>query len=363
VFAVLSLAPLVTAALFAAAGTSTQRTLSAPELVVTRDTISLPMGCSPREVGTLLLHFMDAFNAGNREALERVVAVDGPPGSQAPIYSVTERRYGATAPWRHRAFFDRGDLFAYFAGRHAQNERMALVEVQVRPSSRPRAVGLVVKVRREADDLPRWLSPFAVVKGGIDCAEGAIDLWNMGQSSRDEIAYICPHPLRWKPGAPPVVCSGGPNAAAVAPGFVVTPARVNLPPRCNASAVERRVRGVLSVFNLGFGPLFAKHFALRGQFHPYTSAIKGTNVVGRGRIASFVRARYRKGDGWTASRPLSPQGSVGLPKHAVYGLEFRVSYQGAVIAEQVGAKLVIDCRSGLLQTWVGPSLKIPPGSA
>jgi len=362
VLVVLSLAPLAIAALFAAAGTtSTQRSLSAAEPVVTRDTLSLPPGCSPREVGTLILRFMDAFNTGDRDALARVVAVDGPPGSQAPIYSVTERRFGVTTPWRYRAFFDRDALFAYFAERHAQNERMALVEVQVGPSSRPRAVGLAVKVRREAGDLPRWLSPFAVVKGGIDCEEGAIDVWNMGQSSRDEIRDICPHPPRWKPGAPAVACSRGPNAAAVGPGFVLTPARVNLPPRCNPAAVHRKVRRMLSVFNLGFGPIFAKHFTRTGNLHPYTGSIAGSGFVGRGRIASFVRTRYRKGDGWTASRLLSPQGSVGLPKRTVYGLEFRVSYQGAVVAEQAGAKLVVDCRSGLLTRWVGPSVKVPPG--
>jgi hypothetical protein len=359
---VLSLVPLAIAALFAAAGTtSTQRSLTAAELVVTRDTISLPPGCSPREVGTLLLRFGDAFNAGDRGTLERVFAADALPGSQAPLYSVTERRFGVTTPWRYRVFYDRDALFAYFAERHAQNERMTLVDVQVGPSSRPRAVGLAVKVRRKGDDLPRWLSSFAVVKGGIDCEEGSIDLWNMGQSSRDEIRDICPHPPRWKPGAPAVACSRGPNAAAVGPGFVVTPARIDLPPRCNAAAVERRVRSALSVFNLGFGPDFAKHFALRGQFHPYTGSIKGQGFIGRGRIAGFVRTRYRKGDGWTASRLLSPQGSVGLPKRAVYGLAFRVSYQGAVVAEQAGAKLVVDCRSGLLTRWVGPSIKIPPG--
>jgi hypothetical protein len=228
------------------------------------------------------------------------------------------------------------------------------------PSSRSHAVGLVVRVRRDADDLPRWLSPFAVVKGGIDCEEGAIDLWNMGQSSRDEVRNICPHPPHWKPGAPAVACSRGPNAVAVGPGFVVTPARVYLPPRCNPGAVQRKVRRMVSVFNLGFGPVFARHFTPSGQFHPYTSSIKGAGFVGKGRIVSFVRARYRTGDGWTAARLLPPRGSAGLPGRTVYRLDFRVSYQGAVVAEQASAKLVIECRSGLLRAWIGPPMKTPP---
>jgi hypothetical protein len=44
----------------------------------------------------------------------------------------------------------------------------------------------------------------------------------------------------------------------------------------------------------------------------------------------------------------------------VFGIDLRVSYQGAVVAEHVGAKLVVDCRSGLLQFWGGPAIKTPP---
>ena len=46
-------------------------------------------------------------------------------------------------------------------------------------------------------------------------------------------------------------------------------------------------------------------------------------------------------------------------KSAVYGVEVRVAYQGVLVAVR-GAKLVVDCASGLLRAWVGPALAMPP---
>jgi hypothetical protein len=117
---------------------------------------------------------------------------------------------------------------------------------------------------------------------------------------------------------------------------------------------------MLVAFNAGFGDDVAKRIIARGQFHPYTGSIAGGGFVGKRAIARFVRARYRAGDGWTATRLVTPQGSVGLPAAAVYGLEFRVDYQGALFAEPAAAKLVVDCDSGLLARWVGPAIKTPP---
>jgi len=72
-----------------------------------------------------------------------------------------------------------------------------------------------------------------------------------------------------------------------------------------------------------------------------------------------VPARYKAGDGWTATSLLPPRGSVGLPEEAVYRLEFRVAHQGSSIADKAGAKLVVDCRIGKLQKWTGPALRVP----
>jgi hypothetical protein len=265
-------------------------------------------------------------------------------------------------PWRHRVLYDRADLFAYFGERHQQHERIVLIEVIVSVSQLPEAVGLTFRVRREADDLPAWLSPVAGGKAGIECTEHAIYLWSMGQTDRDQLGQICPHPPGWKPGVPVVSCSSGPNAIAVGPEFRVTHARVDLPNQCKPAAVRRFLTLALSGFDIGHGNTFAKRFAARGQFHPYTGTITRPGFVGRRAIARYVGARYRAGDGWTATRLLTPQGSVGLPKTAAYRLAIRLSYQGVTVTERTSAKVVIDCRSGLIETWLGPARKAPPAT-
>jgi hypothetical protein len=124
--------------------------------------------------------------------------------------------------------------------------------------------------------------------------------------------------------------------------------------------VRTTVRRALTAFNQGLGDDLARLLVARGQFHPYTSSIKSPGFMRRPAIARFVGNRYHRGDGWTATRLFTPQGSAGLPSRAVYGLDLRVSYQGTTVAEHVGAKLVVDCSSGLLRAWVGPATGTPP---
>jgi len=120
------------------------------------------------------------------------------------------------------------------------------------------------------------------------------------------------------------------------------------------------VRRALSTFNQGLGDDFAKRFVTDGQFHPYTRSIAGAGFVSRQAIARYVGTRYHAGDGWTATRLFTPQTSVGVPSKAVYGVDLRISHQGAAVAEHVGAKLVVDCGSGLLRAWIGPAIRRPP---
>jgi hypothetical protein len=329
----------------------------------------LPSGCSPREVGALLTRFTDAVSSGDKAALARLFVADDPPGralEPAGVafrwYSVTEGRAGTRQPWRHRAFYDRADLLAYFAERREHNERMSLVEVEVRPSRPESAVGLTFKVKREADDLPSWLSPFAGGKAGIACAEQAIFLWSAAQNNREvAIGTSCPPPPGSSQERPIVACTNGPNASALLPTFSVTPTRVDLPPRCKPERVRATVGRALSEFNEGLGEEFARRFVRGGQFHPYSRSIKGAGFASRSTIARFVGRRYRAGDGWTARRLFTPQTSVGLPRKAVFGVALRVSHQGATVVEDIGSKLVVDCPSGLLEFWGGPAIKTPPG--
>lgn len=90
------------------------------------------------------------------------------------------------------------------------------------------------------------------------------------------------------------------------------------------------------------------------QFHPYTFRIKGSGFTDRKAIVDFITERHRAGDGWSAVKLAAPTGDVGLPDRAIYALGFRITQRGAFI-RRGGAKLVVDCRSGLLLAWVGPA--------
>ena len=48
------------------------------------------------------------------------------------------------------------------------------------------------------------------------------------------------------------------------------------------------------------------------------------------------------------------------PARAIYRIDLRVSYQGSGVAENVAAKRVVDCRFGLLVSWIGPAIGTPP---
>jgi hypothetical protein len=102
----------------------------------------------------------------------------------------------------------------------------------------------------------------------------------------------------------------------------------------------------------------SRHFTKRGQFHAYTGTIHGTGSVGRAQIARFAAARAAAGDGWTATVLHAPVGKPAPPTRAVYGLGLRI-YRNGLAARSGGAKLVVDCRSGLLLKWIGPGTTAP----
>ncbi len=354
------------AALVALASAWSAPRTAAADIVVTRDAIPLPDGCSPRLVGAFVSRFARAVSDGDRAELDRLIVAEDPPGRAVEPaglafrwYSVTEGGTRAAQPWRHEVFYDRTDLLDYFTSRHVRNERLELIEAEVRPG-RGGGVGVIFRVRREADDLPAWLSEYAGGKAGIDCTAStpAIFLWSMAQNDVPWGA-TCPRPPRSVLGAPPVACSSGQNARALDAGFGVERTRIRLPAPCAPARVETVVRRLLSTFNQGLGADFARRFAASSQFHPYTGSVTGGGFRRRPAIARFVGNRYRAGDGWTATRLLVPQASAGLPSKAVFGVGLRVSYQGREAAARVGAKLVLDCRSGFVRAWIGPALKLP----
>jgi hypothetical protein len=329
------------------------------EILVTRDSVSLPAGCSPRQVATLLQRFTAAFNRGDRAALRRFFPLEDPMGPFSEPAGTVFRWYSVSeGTGRGVAFYDLDDLFAYFVRRHLQGERLTLLSVDV-GIGRTRTAGIGYALRREASDLPPTLGAFVHGKSEVDCRGQRIYVWSMGHDDAPDPSVACPKPAKWTPSGPVLACSrsgSAPNAQEVAAAFVLDATQVRLPKRCRPPAVRARVESMLRSFNLGDGDRFARGFTPAGQFHPYTASIHGTGFIGRPKIAGFVRARYEAGDGWTATALHPPRSA--LPWKAVYGVRLRVSHQMVAVAEQ-GAKLVVDCRSGLLRGWIGPAVKQP----
>ncbi|CAN5278815.1 hypothetical protein BH09ACT13_BH09ACT13_01660 [soil metagenome] len=84
------------------AALASARAAAGEPIIVTRDSGSLPSGCTPRETAELLVRLADAVGAGDMKALDRLFAIEDPPG-KAPEpaglafrwYSVTEGRAGS----------------------------------------------------------------------------------------------------------------------------------------------------------------------------------------------------------------------------------------------------------------------------
>jgi len=298
---------LVTAALVGVLAAATNAEVE--PIVVTRDTQALPSGCTPRETAGLLLRFAQAVNTGDAGALDRVFAIEDPPGrviernSRAFVwFSVTEGQASTRQPWRHVVFYDRVDVFPYFAERRRHKEHWDLVSVAVAPSHTLGAAGITYTIRRTAAGLPSWLSPLSVGKGAIDCTAKRIYVWSMGQNDHSvDIGIACPRPPDWSPGAAIVACSQGPNAQAIATGFQLEAGSADLPRPCSPTTAFRKVRAALSAYNAGLDTAFSKHF---GRSPLLLSG--GAELRLRSRIGAFVRTRYSAGEGSSCPCTNSP---------------------------------------------------------
>lgn len=75
------------------------------DVVVTRDTLALPVGCSVAETAALVTGFLDAFDRGDSAELDRVFAPAGEAPTDFKWYSSGEQLPG----WRRQhAVRDRG---------------------------------------------------------------------------------------------------------------------------------------------------------------------------------------------------------------------------------------------------------------
>jgi hypothetical protein len=100
------------------------------------DGATSPVGCTPAEVEAFLERFLDAFNRGDAAALRTffpTVATGQAGGDYSSEkfvwYSMTDNRLDGSK--RHFVTFELPTLWAYFAERHAHQERLRLATLRV----------------------------------------------------------------------------------------------------------------------------------------------------------------------------------------------------------------------------------------
>ncbi len=332
-------------------------------IVVTRDSGTLPSGCTPREAADLLVRLADAVTRGDAKAIDRLFAIEDPPGRHANERAEPFFRWYSVGS---ATLYDRAQLAPYFAERHRFNERWQLIAVDIGRSWIPGGAGIGYTLERTADDLPSAPARIVPGKGEIDCVAQRIYVWSMAEGSSTAPAQPrptpCPTPSGWTPGKPIVACSrtakpdlgSGRTARAMLPDVRLDSGAGELPRLCGPAIAFRKVRSALSAFNTGLGIVFAKHFARVGTFHPYTKTVP--RPLRGAAIAVYAQSRYSKRDGWTGA--VLHGSRKAQRRTGVYRLDILLSSPGRPLAS-LNATVVFDCRSGRIQRWVGPDAAAP----
>lgn len=151
------------------------------------DGLPLPNGCNLNQVVAIATGFVGAFNRGDTAALAGFIPAE--PLRAEPVgpgkfgwLSVT----GASDIARTRA-----EVVAYATLRHAHGERWRLLQLEVSGSWWDPGVDFLFDMDREADDLP--LSHVGG-KGVLNCGDGTIAVWNVGDREVLPDAWFVPSP-------------------------------------------------------------------------------------------------------------------------------------------------------------------------
>lgn len=140
-------------------------------------------------------------------------------------------------------------------------------------------------------------------------------------------------------------------AETKASDFAIRGTHLNLPAACALSPATERIVTFVRAFNTGDTQDAVRAFDRTAELlvhEPPTPA-----QTGRDEIAEWLEARHRRGEGWTLFFIWAPTGRAGLPLRTFYSVGVRVSRHGKVVLER-GAQAVIDCKTGLILTWLGP---------
>jgi hypothetical protein len=108
---------------------------------------------------------------------------------------------------------------------------------------------------------------------------------------------------------------------------------------------------MVGALNHARGDRFAAGFTTRGRWYPFTRSLVRP-LTGRADIMAFAIIRIGAGDEWK----LGALGRLGRGRYTV-----RVTIVSN--ERRVGSgttRVTVDCRSGLVASWIGPALEMPP---
>jgi len=147
----------------------------------------LPAGCDETAIRGVVQGFIAAFNAGDEAGLARVFPARGSDGDHPWTGDPDQLRWFTLTRADPGTGMDALNLYtpytllAYFAERHAQHERMRMVELVINSAaSGPTTAAINFRITRAADDLPEHTFGG---KGGVGCTAGRIFLWSQGAPS------------------------------------------------------------------------------------------------------------------------------------------------------------------------------------
>jgi hypothetical protein len=149
-----------------------------PNVIVTRDDGGMPADCDLQKVALYVGNFLEALNSGTGESIAASLS------PQFQWFSMTEE---TREPRRHMAAFSVADLLAYATARQAQHEHLRLLAFDAGPNWA--GVGFGFFLVRTADDL-NVSGQVVNGKGQLDCNDGRISVWSMGDNALNQIPRI-----------------------------------------------------------------------------------------------------------------------------------------------------------------------------
>jgi hypothetical protein len=136
---------------------------------------------------TFVNNFIEIYNAGDAAKLDQFFA------SQFTVYSDGVAEGIQVDPMTYFETSSRDELAEYVTLRHAQGERLRLLEISVAGPAWHDSMSVTFTLGREADDLPITANrPIRVArgKGTIACPEKSISVWSMGTQELGNIPEI-----------------------------------------------------------------------------------------------------------------------------------------------------------------------------